>query len=40
MYKVEVSFRYIFDMNACIKYISDVLCNSDAAINLKNKAML
>ena len=38
MYKVEVSLRYIFDMNVCVKYISDVLCNSDAAINLKNKA--
>ena len=37
MYKVEISPRYVYDMNACINYISDVLCNSDAAINLKNK---
>ena len=38
MYKVEISHRYIYDMNACINYISDVLCNCDAAIKLKNKA--
>ena len=37
MHKVEISHRYVYDMNACINYISDVLCNSDAAINLKNK---
>ncbi len=38
MYKVEVSHRYVYDMNACLNYISDVLCNGDAAIKLKNKA--
>lgn len=38
MYSVEISPRYVSDMNACTNYISDVLCNLDAAINLKNKA--
>ena len=38
MYNIEISPRYVADMNATINYISDVLCNMDAAMNLKNKA--
>lgn len=38
MYKIEISPRYVADIKATINYISDVLCNSDAALNLKNKA--
>ena len=38
MYNIEISPRYVADMNAATNYISDVLCNLDAAVNLKNKA--
>ncbi len=38
MYNVEISQRYVDDMNATTNYISNVLCNLDAAIKLKDKA--
>ena len=38
MYNIEISPRYVADMNATTNYISNVLCNSDAALKLKNKA--
>lgn len=38
MYKSEISLRYVSDINICLNYISDVLCNRDPAINLKSKA--
>ena len=38
MYNVEISQRYVDDMNATTNYISNVLCNLDAAIKWKDKA--
>ena len=38
MYNIEISPRYVADMNAITNYISGVLCNLGAALKLKNKA--
>lgn len=38
MYNLEISPRYVADMNAITNYISGVLCDLDAALKLKNKA--
>ena len=37
MYNVEISPRFVADINITTNYISDVLCNMDAALNLRHK---